>query len=78
MTSSKANKTVSYSDCVAESHKARKNAPIIVRIPIPIPKVVGQSVPEEGRAACGVAVGAAVPQEQLESVGQDELLQYPL
>jgi hypothetical protein len=30
---------------------------MIVSIPIPIPKVVGQSVPELGRTGCGVAVG---------------------
>ena len=50
-----------------------------------MPKVVGQSVPELGSAAgvgvalvVAVAVGVAVPQEQVESVGQEELLQYPL
>ena len=40
-------------------YSARRKAPIIVNIPIPIANVVGQSVPELGSAACGVAVGAA-------------------
>jgi hypothetical protein len=42
---------------VAEYQIAKRSEPIIASTPIPIPNVVGQSVPELGSAACGVAVG---------------------
>ena len=37
---------------------------MMVRIPTPIPRVVGQSVPEEGSAGC-VGAGVLVEQTQL-------------
>ena len=64
-------------------YRARRSDPTITRIPIPAPNIVGQEVPESGRAGCwvgavvGAGVAAAVAQTQSVSVVHDGFLQKP-
>lgn len=64
------------------SYSASNTEPIIINIPIAAPIIVGQFVPDWGRAASvGVGVGDTVElPEQVQSVssGQDGFLQRPL
>jgi hypothetical protein len=72
-------------------YKASRRLPIIMSIPTPMPRIVGQLVPDSGRVGAvgvgvgtgvavwlGVGVGVAVPQTQSVSDGHEAFLQKPL
>lgn len=78
---------------IIRNYKANRRDPTIVNIPIPMPRIVGQSVPDCGRAGwagiavgvfvvsvvdVAVGVGVVVAQTQFDSPVQDVFLQLPV